>query len=354
MPVDQVLRSDIEEVAERLGDAVQGFAGKTVLLTGACGFLGRSFTELFSLLNATVLEKPVTLIGLDNRISIPGDDGWLVDRPHLHFIKHDAIEPLAWEKPLDFVIHAAGIPSPFYYRAYPLETLHVSITGTQNMLELATRHRARFVFFSSSEIYGDPDPQHIPTPESYRGNIACQGPRACYDESKRVGETLCYIFHEMHGTATNSIRPFNVYGPGMPENDYRVLPNFASCIKGGRPLKVYGSGRQTRTYCYVTDALVGFLLVVLRGVPGEPYNIGADHPEISVIELADRIEKVLGRELPRDIIEYPDSYPADEPQRRCPDIRKARLQLGYEPRVELDDGLRRFLGWSERAYAGRQ
>lgn len=352
MPIEQVLKSDIEEIVARLGDAAQRLSGKTVLLTGANGFLGRSFSELFSLLNVTVLEKPVTLIGLDKSISSPGGNESPVDRPHIRLIKHDVVQPFTWEEPLDFIIHAAGIPSPIYYRAYPLETLHISITGTQNMLELAQRHHARFVFFSSSEIYGDPSPEYVPTPESYRGNVACQGPRACYDESKRVGETLCHIFHEIHGTATNTIRPFNVYGPGMSEKDYRVLPNFANCIKGGHPLKVYGNGRQTRTYCYLTDALLGFLLVVLRGVPGEPYNIGADSPEISVIELVDQIEKVLGRKLPRHIIDHPDSYPADEPQRRCPNIRKARLQLNYEPRVELDDGLQRFLTWSDRAYTG--
>ena len=190
---------------------------------------------------------------------------------------------------------------------------------------------ARFCFFSSSEIYGDPDPKHVPTPESYRGNVACQGPRACYDESKRLGETLCYVYHELHGVSTNTIRPFNVFGPGMQETDYRVLPNFANRIKGGRALNVYGTGRQTRTFCYVTDAMVGFLLTVLGGVPGEAYNIGNPEPEISMFDLVERIEGVLGHEVEKNLVEYPDSYPADEPNRRCPDIRKARLQLGFEP-----------------------
>jgi UDP-glucuronate decarboxylase len=221
------------------------------------------------------------------------------------------------------------------------------------MLEVALRARARFTFFSSSEIYGDPDTAHVPTPESYRGHVASQGPRACYDESKRVGETLCYIFHEKHGVATNVIRPFNVYGPGMQETDYRVLPNFASRIKGNRPLNIYGSGNQTRTFCYVTDAIVGFLLVILKGIPGETYNIGNPVPEIAMLDLARAIESVLGRPVPHNIIEYPDSYPADEPNRRCPDIRKARLQLGYSAEVGLDEGLKRFLGWSDRTYEGK-
>ena len=291
---------------------------------------------------------------LDNLITA-GDAG--ADYPeveHATFIQHDVIKPFEWDGPIDYIIHAAGIASPYYYRAYPLETLEVAITGTRNMLELADNKEARITFFSSSEIYGDPDPKHVPIAESYRGNVSCQGPRACYDESKRVGETLCYIFHTRNGTGTNVIRPFNVYGPGMQETDYRVLPNFANRIKAGLPLNVYGSGDQTRTFCYITDAIDGFLLIVIKGVPGEAYNIGNPTPEISIAELVKHIEIVLKRDIPHNIVEYPDSYPADEPNRRCPDIKKARLQLGFEPEVSIDEGLRRFLEWAAACYTGKQ
>ena len=150
------------------------------------------------------------------------------------------------------------------------------------------------------------------------------------------------------------IGPFNVFGPGMRETDYRVLPNFASRIKAGLPLNVYGSGDQTRTFCYITDAMVGFLLVVLKGVPGEAYNIGNPKPEISMIDLVKEIERVASSKVEYNIVEYPDSYPADEPNRRCPDIRKARLQLDYDPAVELDEGLKRFLDWADAVYTGEQ
>ncbi|MBI4969604.1 MAG: NAD-dependent epimerase/dehydratase family protein [Rhodospirillales bacterium] len=350
--VEFLLKTDIAEIADRLTPAAQDFAGKTVLLTGGRGFLGRYFMEVFAELNRRVLKKPCTLVALDNLITA-GKEGAKVEAyPHTKFVEHDVIKPYGWKGALHYVIHAAGIASPFYYRAYPLETLEVAITGTRNMLELAHKHQARFAFFSSSEIYGDPDAKHVPTPESYRGHVACQGPRACYDESKRVGETLCHIFHETRGTHTNTIRPFNVFGPGMQETDYRVLPNFANRIKGDRPLNVYGSGNQTRTFCYITDAMVGFLLTILKGVPGEAYNIGNPKPEIAMVELVQRIERVLARPVKHNIVEYPDSYPADEPNRRCPDIRKARLQLGFEPAVDLDEGLRRFLVWSDGVYTG--
>jgi UDP-glucuronate decarboxylase len=346
------LDSDISEIAQHLGEVAQDFSGKTIIMTGARGFLGRYFTDVFAYLNEHVLEKPCTFVGYDNLLTAGEAGGQITERPNMKFIKHDVTQPIDWEGGVDYIIHAAGIASPFYYRAYPLQTLEVAITGTRNMLELATKHRARMAFFSSSEIYGDPDQRHVPTPESYRGSVSCRGPRACYDESKRVGETLCHIYHETFGTHSTTIRPFNVYGPGMQEADYRVLPNFASRIKAGQPLNVYGVGTQTRTFCYITDAVVGFLLTLTRGVSGEAYNIGNPTPEIGMVDLVKKIETVLGRHVTHNVIEYPDSYPADEPLRRCPDIRKARLQLKYEPRVSLDDGLQRFFAWTDKTYVG--
>ena len=347
------IESDIAEVGTNLGSDAAAFSGKTILLTGARGFLGRYFMEVFAYLNKNVLDKPCTLVGYDNLVT-SGDAGTqLPNYPNVRFVQHDVIKPIEWDGPLHYVIHAAGIASPFYYRAFPLETLEVAVSGTRNMLELANKHNARFTFFSSSEIYGDPEPKHVPTQESYRGNVSCRGPRACYDESKRVGETLCHVFHDKFGTATTTIRPFNVFGPGMQESDYRVLPNFANRLKAKMPFNIYGSGVQTRTFCYITDALTGFLLAIAKGVPGEAYNIGNPLPEISMLDLIKAIEKVVGRPVEHNVIEYPDSYPADEPMRRCPDIRKAQLQLKYHPRVPLEEGLRRFFSWTDGAYTGQ-
>jgi UDP-glucuronate decarboxylase len=346
------LSSDIEEVIKDINSCAKDLSGKNVLLTGGRGFLGRYFMEIFDRLNKDVLDKPVTLTVLDNLITAGKDGSDIPKYDNIKFIKHDVIHPFTCDGPLDYIIHAAGIASPYYYRAYPIETLEVAINGTRNMLMLAEKSNARFTFFSSSEIYGDPDAKHIPIQESYRGNVSCQGPRACYDESKRVGETLCYIYHTQKGIVTNTIRPFNIYGPGMQETDYRVLPNFASRIKSGSHLHIYGDGTQTRTFCYITDALVGFFKVFLRGVPGEAYNIGNPKPEISMIELAEAFKKISSDQIKYNIIEYPDSYPADEPMRRSPDIRKARLQLGFEPIVSLEDGLSRFLSWTNEVFVG--
>lgn len=348
--MEPFIDTDIDNIVSRIKHAAGILSGKTLVIAGGAGFLGRYWLEIFGRLNRDVLEKPCKIIILDNFIT--GVDGNYDSQDHFTFIKHDIINPLPEGLGCDFIVHAAGIASPYYYRAYPLETLEVSTTGTKNLLRLAEAQDAKILFFSSSEIYGDPDPRHVPIPESYRGHVSSMGPRSCYDEGKRVGETLCYVFHENFGVDINVIRPFNVYGPGMRENDYRVLPNFASNALAGKPVNVYGSGVQTRTYCYVEDAITGFLLVLLKGVPGQAYNIGTPKPEISVFELVDSLEKAIGRSIERNQIEYPDSYPADEPQRRCPDIRKAELQLGYKPAVSLDDGLKRFMKWASENYTG--
>lgn len=343
--------SDLGEIAALLGSHAHKLAGKNLLLTGGCGFLGYYFAQLFVYLNDKMLDRPCKLLVLDNLITAEKEHAQIGQLPNVSFIRHDIIQPFAWEGAIDYIVHAAGIASPYYYNKYPLETLDVATDGTKNVLQLAKRHQVEaMLFFSSSEIYGDPDPRHVPTAESYRGNVSCTGPRACYDESKRLGETLCRIFYQYYGVPAKIVRPFNVYGPGMKETDYRVLPNFASRVINGKPLQAYGSGKQTRTFCYVTDAINGFLRTLLEGQPGEAYNIGNPRPEISMVDLAREVEGVLGRKVEVIVTEYPNSVPPDEPLRRCPDITKARQQLGYEPTVDLREGLRRFLDWTFRNY----
>ncbi len=347
------LDGDIDEIIEGLGETAGAFEGKTILLTGGRGFLGRYFTAVFGFLNKKVFSSPCKLIAVDNLITA-GETG--AKKPEYEegytFVQHDVIQPFHPTEPIDYILHAAGIASPYYYRKYPLETLEVAIWGTKNMLEVARTHRAKLLFFSSSEIYGDPEPRYIPTPESYRGNVSSLGPRACYDESKRLGETLCRVYHEYFGVSCQIVRPFNVYGPGMGERDYRVLPNFASRIIGGRPLHVYGTGHQTRTFCYVVDAITGFIKVLDEGTPGEAYNIGNEKPEISVLDLVEMIREATGKSVEMDTVDYPDSYPPEEPLRRCPDLTKARRHLNYSPRVDLKEGLRRFFRWAEGVYTG--
>jgi UDP-glucuronate decarboxylase len=351
-----LLRSDIDEVIDGLPMSFWAeFAGKRVLLTGGRGFLGRYFTDVFVRLNERVLEpegeQPVELVVLDSLIASGAAGEAPLRAKNVAFVKHDISEPFTPERPVDFILHAAGIASPFWYRKFPIETYRVAVRGTENALGIARRNpKCRMLYFSSSEIYGDPTEGHVPTSEDYKGHVACLGPRATYDSSKRMAETIVEIYQQQFGVQASIVRPFNFYGPGMQPTDYRVLPNFAARWVEGKPLHVYGTGQQTRTFCYVTDGIRGCLLALVKGHPGQAYNIGNPSPEIGMAGLARLVGEVTGAEITFDTVDHPDTYPADEPQRRCPDISKAREHLGYEPQVALTDGLRRFFGWADVAF----
>ncbi len=343
------MHDDIESIIANLGADVQRFAGKTILLSGGAGFLGRHFIAVFRRLNRDVLTKPCKVISADNYITgeqLALHEGGRHD-PNIVDMWADVSYPLPVREDLHFILHAAGVASPVYYMKYPLETIESAVQGTKNLLELARRNKdlAGFLFFSSSEIYGDPDPKSVPTPETYHGYVSSVGPRACYDESKRLGETIATVYQQRFNVPVTIVRPFNVFGPGMKHNDRRVIPMFTHEALNGRPLPVHGDGRQTRTFCYITDAITGFLQTLLRGRPGEAYNIGNSENEISMRDLT----RIYGELIPGSTfrtIAYPDTYPAGEPQRRCPDLTKAAQHLGYTYRVDLKTGLSRFIDWA--------
>ena len=342
--MNKFLVKDINQIVKNTNNFSKYFSGKRVLITGGNGFLGSYFVETFKSYN-NFLKDPIKLFIMDtSSILKPTKDS------NFTFIKKDVSKKFSFNRKVDIVIHAAGIASPFYYRKKPIETLEVAINGTRNCLDIARKNKAKFIFFSSSEIYGDPDDSNVPTKETYRGNVSSLGPRACYDESKRVGETLCYIYKYYYNLHTNIIRPFNVYGPGMNQKDYRIFPNFISNIINGKKINVYGSGNQTRTYCYITDALEGFLRVLYFGKPGEVYNIGNNKPEVSVKNIYNIFQKIYDKEIKANFIKHPKSYPNDEPQRRCPNLKKAEKHLSYHPKIKLEYGLQKFLDWAKINY----
>lgn len=207
-----------------------------------------------------------------------------------------------------------------------------------------------FLFYSTSEIYGDPPSESIPTPETYRGNVSCTGPRACYDESKRYGETLCVNFAQEYDLPIRIARPFNNYGPGLKITDRRVLPDFARNVLEGRDIEMLSDGSPTRTFCYVADAVTGYYKILVRGRDGEPYNIGTESPEVSMSELAERVARIAADLFGYEgqVVRQPSTdseYLTDNPNRRCPVIDKARSELDYDPGITLDEGLRRSLLW---------
>jgi UDP-glucuronate decarboxylase len=348
-----VLDSDIEEISTRISPTLKKLEGKQVLITGAAGFLGRYFMSLFHLLNEKSPGNPVTIVALDSYITSSNatDQPWQKTSPNIEWIFGDAEIGSQLPNKFDYIIHAAGIASPQHYRANPLLTIDVAVNVTRKLLEKAKNDSSRFLFFSSSEIYGDPFEGFVPTPEDYRGNVSTRGPRACYDESKRLGETLCWVYQTYFNVHACIARPFNIYGPGMMPQDYRVLPNFAAAIARGETLKVYGHGLQTRTFCYVTDAICGFMKILIDTVEPDVFNVGNSSPEISMQDLASLTSKISGRKLAVELVKYPSLYPEDEPNRRCPNINKIQSTLDFVPLVELEEGLSRFLRWANANYS---
>ena len=339
---------ELSALAKNLEPIAGKLEGKTVLINGAAGFLGNYFVGVLQHLNRTTFHtNPIHIIGLDNFITGVKDSPFFdANDPHLEFIIHDVRVPFETQRSVDYIMHAAGIASPFYYAKYPLDTIAATIDGLKNTLEFArTKHPQGIIYFSSSEIYGDPHPESIPTPETYRGNVSSTGLRACYDEAKRLGETIATIHHRLYSLPVTIVRPFNVYGPGMKPDDRRVVPNFVTAALEGRTIEIHNRGDQTRTFSYATDAVNGFFRVLLLGRPGEAYNIGSDHEEISVLELAKRVEAAHGKPLDIKLAGYPEGYPVGDPTRRMPDLKKARTELGYDPKVVLHDGLVRTLRW---------
>lgn len=284
-----------------------------------------------------------------------GQPKWLsaLKSPATEFLSLDVtkLKPTDLEdhQDVNYVIHMASIASPTYYRRYPLETVDANVWGLRRLLELfkAAKKLKGFLFFSSSEVYGEPDPSCIPIKEDYRGNVWTIGPRACYDEAKRFGETLCYIYAEKFGLPITIVRPFNNYGPGMKLDDRRAPADFAKAVLLKQPLRIYSDGTPTRTYCYVADGIAGYLKALVYD-SFEVFNIGMDKPELSVSQLA-AIYQEIGQEIfgHRVDIAYcvPDDkdYLTHNPRRRCPDITKAKSLLGFSPVIDVRSGVRRFL-----------
>ena len=358
MTAEEVVAADLEHICRQLKTEFDLMAGKRLLITGGAGFLGHYLVRSVLHWNRANPGREIALTVYDSFMR--GVPDWLKRceaQRACAVVKHDIRDPLPdGIGSQQFLIHAASIASPTYYRKHPIETMDANVNGLRSLLDYSVRQKERgepvegFLYFSTSEIYGDPTPENIPTPETYRGNVSCTGPRACYDESKRYGETLCAAFAQRHGLPVRVARPFNNYGPGLKITDGRALSDFARDVLAGRDIVLLSDGAPTRTFCYVADAVVGYYKVLTRGRDGEAYNIGVESPEISVAVLADTVVRLAGgllgykgkvtRKSSAD-----KNYLVDNPNRRCPIIQKARAELGYEPSISLETGLTRSLQW---------
>ena len=296
-----------------------------ILITGGAGFIGSHLVEY-------LLGQDHEILCLDNYFT--GSKANLLhlrDHPRLEMIRHDVVNSIMLE--VDQVYHLACPASPVHYQYNPVKTIKTNVMGTLNMLGLAKRVKARILLASTSEIYGDP--QVHPQPESYWGNVNPIGIRSCYDEGKRVAETLMMDYHRQNGVDTRLARIFNTFGPRMALNDGRVISNFIVQALTGQDLTIYGEGQQTRSFCYVSDLVEGLVRLMNRDGVSDPVNLG-NPGEYTIMEVA---QKILGFiKTPSTIIHRP--LPADDPGRRRPDITRARELLGWQPTVPLEAGLK--------------
>jgi dTDP-glucose 4,6-dehydratase len=298
-----------------------------IVMSGAAGFVGSHFCD-------RLLEEGNTVVGLDNFLT-----GTEQNVRHLRGCSEfelrevDVTSPVSVEGSVDAVLHLASPASPKDYMQHPIETLEVGSSGTRNLLDLARQHQAHFLITSTSECYGDPELH--PQPETYWGHVNPVGPRSCYDESKRFAEAMTMAYHRQHGLRTSIARLFNTYGPRMKLNDGRVVPAFLDQALRGEPLTVFGDGNQTRSFCYVSDIVEG-LRRLMDSEERYPVNLG-NPQEMAILDFARYILRLTGSNS--EIVHL--DLPVDDPKQRKPDITKARNLLGWEPKVGLEEGLRR-------------
>jgi dTDP-glucose 4,6-dehydratase len=307
-----------------------------VLVTGAAGFLGSHLTD-------RLLGEGHTVVGVDNLSTGDRENiAHLANEPRFQFEERDICQPFDCG-PVDYVFNFASPASPPEYLRLAIETLRVGSAGVENTLEIAARSNAGYLHASTSECYGDP--LEHPQTEEYWGNVNPVGPRSVYDEAKRFGEALVMAYHRSCGVNTHLVRIFNTYGPRLHPSDGRVISNFMMQALGGEPLTVYGDGSQTRSFCYVDDLLEGILRLA-RSEEHLPVNMG-NPDEFTILECAQAVLEVTGS---KSELRF-GALPQDDPTRRCPDIAKARALLGWEPQVNLKEGLRRSLAYFHKAAA---
>jgi dTDP-glucose 4,6-dehydratase len=302
------------------------------IVTGGAGFLGSHLCDL-------LLDKGHEVICIDNLVTGNVKNIEHIESDKFTYLKHDVTEPIYFGDKIDYIFHLASPASPIDYLDLPIQTLKVGALGTYNMLGLAKEQGARFLLASTSEVYGDPLVN--PQPESYWGNVNPIGPRGVYDEAKRYAEAITMAYHRYHGVDTRIVRIFNTYGPRMRIDDGRVVPNFIGQALRGEDLTVYGDGKQTRSFCYVSDEVDGIYRLIMSDYD-LPVNIG-NPDEHTILEFAEKVLKIIGSDSQ---IVYRD-LPVDDPKVRRPDISRAKDVLGWEPKVGSGDGLKRTVVYFE-------
>jgi len=338
---NDIFLEDVRLIAEDLSSFYDELEGKTILVAGGKGFLGTYFVNVLNRINKT-LSTPMKIVIMDNLIT--SKDKKNNPSSNITFLEQDISEGFDFQDELHYIIHAASIAAPPTYRKFPIKTVDVNYQGTRNLLEIARKKKIKsMLFLSSSEIYGDPEV--VPTPESYQGKVSCTGPRACYDESKRLAETISTLYFQQYKIPVKIARPFNVYGPYLNLNDGRIIPDFMGSAIEKSEIVIHSDGSPTRSFCYVSDAIRAFFKLLFSNHDGMICNVG-NNEEISVSNVAKMIQKTIGKSISINMIKSDDpNYTTDNPQRRCPDLSLIKKSVNYTPQINFEEGLKRVYNW---------
>ena len=339
--MNKIIKEDINVIINSFS-GWDTFQDKTILISGANGFLPAYLVETFLALDRSYNISVIALVR--NRQKAEKRLGHLLGDPHLKLFVHDVSEPFDLDDKIDFIIHAASQASPKYYGVDPVGTLSANVSGTMNLMKLAQKNNVEsFLFFSSSEVYGQVQPHEIPIRENTFGYLDCAQVRACYGESKRMGENICVSYHTQYGVNAKIVRPFHTYGPGMAMDDGRIFADLVANIVNRQNIVLKSDGSAIRPFCYLADAILGFITVLVKGENGQAYNVGNPDEEHSILELSNILIDMypeLGLKVIVNNGAAGTSYLKSPVMRNSPDIAKIK-QLGWSPKVSVQDGFRR-------------
>lgn len=339
---NDIVNQDIQKIKKVLEPYKDKIKGKTFLVTGGAGFLGSWFCDVLNEFNAKIICVDNLASGISENIK------HLISNKNFKFINAD-ICTFSTDEKLDYVVHMASIASPSIYHEHPIQTLDANVIGTKNMLELARKNNIKsFLFTSTSEVYGNPPNDKVPTPENYYGNVNSYGPRSMYDEGKRVAESYCYVYFKKFDLPIRVARIFNTFGPRIdmknPNSYARSLGRFIWKANNDETIEIWSDGKQTRSFCYITDQIEGLLKLLLTpAIDGEVVNIGSKE-EISILDLAKLTVKISGSKSKFEFNPGPE-FMKEDPMRRCPDLAKAKKLLNFEPEITLEEGLEKTIEW---------
>lgn len=343
-----MIHEDCEKIIKGVGKDIYKLQGSALLITGANGMLASFFVDTVALLNKKYFDTPCKIIAIIRSELDENSRLWhLKCDENIEFVRQDVSQPFIIENKVDYIIHAASKASPKYYLSQPIDTINSNVIALKTLLEYSIKNNIKsFMYFSSAEIYGDPDETNIPTPETYEGRVLCTDPRACYTETKRFCETMLFNYAKQYNIPAKAVRPWHVFGLGMKLNDGRVLADFIRDGLNNKNIEILSDGLSTRSFCYMTDAHIVFWKILLSDYNGEVFNVGNDSKEMTIREVAELVCSLFNNKINYSYNKNGElKYLANSPRRCCPNMEKARRLLNYSSKDDIQDWLLRMINW---------